>query len=56
LTLVREKGYSMFRLLGEAEYERGYAAMKAAIAIEPGELYYTHNAGTSLVWLEKGEM
>jgi hypothetical protein len=55
LRLVREKGYSMFRLIGEAEHEAGLRAMEEAFRADPGRSYDSPQAGESLVWLEKGE-
>jgi SAM-dependent methyltransferase len=51
LKLVREKGYSMFRLLCDAEYEAGLLALVS----DEGKAVSAIGAGTSLVWLEKGE-
>jgi SAM-dependent methyltransferase len=51
LKLVREKGYSMFRLLDEAEYETGLSALESDL----GRTIAAEGAETSLVCLEKGE-
>jgi SAM-dependent methyltransferase len=50
LRMVGERNYSMFRLLPEAEYEAGYAAMRA----DRGRAFASPGAGQSLVWLSKG--
>jgi SAM-dependent methyltransferase len=50
LRMVAEKNYSMFRLLGEAEYEAGCAALKA----DEGKSILSPGAGETLLWLEKG--
>jgi SAM-dependent methyltransferase len=54
LALVREKGYSMFRLLGEAEYERGYRTIREAALAGGGGPFSSPGAGASIVWLAKG--
>jgi SAM-dependent methyltransferase len=51
LRMVGEKNYSMFRMLGEAEYEAGYGAMRR----DAGKSFASPGAGESLVWLEGGE-
>jgi SAM-dependent methyltransferase len=48
LRMVGEKNYSMFRMLGEAEYEAGYGAMRRDI----GKSFSSPGAGESLLWLE----
>jgi SAM-dependent methyltransferase len=50
LRMVGEKNYSMFRLLGEAEYEGGYTAMKR----DAGRSFLSPGAGETLLWLKKG--
>jgi SAM-dependent methyltransferase len=50
LRMVGEKNYSMFRMLGEAEYEAGYAALRR----DEGRSFLSPGAGESLLWLEKG--
>jgi SAM-dependent methyltransferase len=49
LRMVGEKNYSMFRMLSEAEYESGYAAMRR----DTGKSFSSPGAGESLIWLEK---
>jgi len=51
LRMVGEKNYSMFKLLGEAEYESGYAAMRR----DESRIFLSPGAGESLLWFEKGE-
>ena len=51
LRMVGEKNYSMFKLLSEAEYESGYAAMRT----EEGRIFISPGAGETLLWLGKGE-
>jgi SAM-dependent methyltransferase len=50
LRMVGEKNYSMFRLLGEAEYESGYAAMRR----DAGKNFLSPGAGETLLWFAKG--
>jgi SAM-dependent methyltransferase len=50
LAMVREKNYSMFRILDEEEFEAGYAAL----TVDLGRSFVSPGAGESLVWLEKG--
>jgi SAM-dependent methyltransferase len=51
LRMVGEKNYSMFRMLGVAEYEAGYKAMRR----EVGKSFASPGAGMSLIWLEGGQ-
>jgi SAM-dependent methyltransferase len=51
LRMVGEKNFSMFRLLGAAEYEKGYKAMRRDL----GKSFASPGAGISLVWLEGGK-
>jgi SAM-dependent methyltransferase len=48
LGMVGERNYSMFRMLGKAEYEAGYGAMLR----DRGKSFSSPGAGESLVWLE----
>jgi SAM-dependent methyltransferase len=50
IRMAEEKNYSMFRLLGEGEFEAGYSAMRR----DEGRSFASPGAGTSLLWLEKG--
>jgi Methylase involved in ubiquinone/menaquinone biosynthesis len=50
IRLVQEKGYSMFRLLPEPEYESGLSALRR----DEGRAFSSPGAGESLAWFEKG--
>jgi SAM-dependent methyltransferase len=50
LRMVAEKNYSMFRILGEAEREAGYAALKG----DEGRVILSPGAGETLLWFEEG--
>ena len=50
LTNVREKNYSMFRLLSDAELSAGLAALEA----DAGRRFPPNAAGQTLVWLARG--
>jgi len=50
VNLVENKGYSMFRLIAEADYQAGLAALKKDFT---DQTVLRSNHGESLVWLEK---
>jgi SAM-dependent methyltransferase len=51
LELVTKKGYSMLRLLSEAEYQVGLGRLEATLREGPVK---TRSAGDTLVWFVKG--
>jgi hypothetical protein len=51
LELVTKKGYSMLRLLPEAEYQAGLGRLEAALRERPVK---ARSAGITLVWFVKG--
>lgn len=50
LKLVENKGYSMFRLIREEDYQRGLAALKVDYA---KRVVLKHNHGETFLWLAK---
>lgn len=51
IKLVENKGYSMFRLIEETDYQKGLAALKGDF--EDKTMIY-NNHGETLLWLKKG--
>jgi ubiquinone/menaquinone biosynthesis C-methylase UbiE len=49
--LVENKGYSMFRLIEEADYQAGLAAVKVDFQ---NKVILQNNHGETLLWLKKG--